>query len=194
MTHRLHRRPLGRIVIALATVGLAASLAACASGGPASTQSASIAEAPAASSSSDSSASSAPAATASPTPTAPATDAPVVVEELGRGEQPAGVDVEVDGPVEVAFRRITLKPGAGTGEHCHDGQLIAVVEQGEFTHYAPVYPDGVHVYEAGDSIIEGAHYVHEGKNEGTEDVVLLVTYVIADGDPLAETDLTKCSG
>ncbi|MFB2582979.1 cupin domain-containing protein [Herbiconiux sp. P15] len=132
------------------------------------------------------------AAPASAAPTAPATDAPVVVEELGKGEQDAAVDVEVDGPVQVAFRRITIKPGAGTGKHCHDGRLIAVVEAGALTHYAPIYPEGVHVYETGDAIEEGPGYVHEGKNEGTDDVVLLVTYVIPQGDPLAETDLTKC--
>jgi quercetin dioxygenase-like cupin family protein len=67
-----------------------------------------------------------------------------------------------------------------------------VVEQGVFTHYAPVYPDGVRVYEAGDAIVEGAHYVHQGVNEGTEDVVLLVTYVIEEGQPLAQTDLALC--
>ncbi|WP_368496513.1 cupin domain-containing protein [Herbiconiux sp. A18JL235] len=130
---------------------------------------------------------------ASPTPPASlATQAPVVVEELGKGGQDAAVDVEVTGPVQVAYRRITIEPGAGTGLHCHDGQLVAVVEQGTLTHYAPVYPGGVHEYLAGDSIVEGAHYVHEGKNEGTEDVVLLVTYVIAEGSPLAETDLSHC--
>jgi quercetin dioxygenase-like cupin family protein len=127
-----------------------------------------------------------------PAPTAPATDAPIVVEELGKGEQDAAVDVEVAGPTQVAFRRITIKPGAGTGEHCHAGQLVAVVEQGELTHYAPIYPGGVHVYETGDSIVEGEGYIHEGINEGTEDVVLLVTYVIAEGQPLAQTDLTQC--
>jgi quercetin dioxygenase-like cupin family protein len=116
----------------------------------------------------------------------------VTVEELGKGEQAEAVDVEVTGPTQVAFRRITIAPGAGTGLHCHYGQLIAVVESGVFTHYAPIYPGGVHVYQAGDSIVEGAHYVHEGKNEGTEPLVLLVTYVIPDGEPLSETDLTKC--
>ncbi|WP_291037659.1 cupin domain-containing protein [Herbiconiux sp.] len=132
------------------------------------------------------------AATPTPTPTPADTDAPVVVEELGKGEQDAAVDVEVEGPVQVAFRRITIKPGAGTGKHCHDGRLIAVVEEGALTHYAPIYPEGVHVYETGDSIEEGPGYVHEGKNEGTENVVLLVTYIIPAGDPLAETDLTHC--
>jgi quercetin dioxygenase-like cupin family protein len=134
-----------------------------------------------------------PTAVSTPTPSTTASSAPVVVEELGKGEQDAAVDIEVAGPTQVAFRRITIKPGAGTGLHCHDGQLIAVVEQGVFTHYAPIYPGGVHVYVAGDSIVEGANYVHEGKNEGTEDVVLLVTYVIKEGDPLAETDLSKCA-
>jgi quercetin dioxygenase-like cupin family protein len=124
---------------------------------------------------------------------APTSAAPVVVEELAKGSDPSAVDVEVAGPAQVVFRRITIHPGGGTGLHCHDGQLLAVVEKGTLTHYAPVYPGGVHVYTAGDTIVEGPHYVHQGKNEGTEDVVLLVTYVIAQGKPLAQTDLSQCA-
>ena len=132
-------------------------------------------------------------ATVAPSATPPATPSPVTVEELGAGESAAAVDVDVAGPVTVTYRRITIEPGAGTGLHCHYGQLIAVVEQGEFTHRAPVYPTGVHVYEAGDTIIEGASYVHEGVNESDDDVVLLVTYVTEEGKPLAETDLANCA-
>jgi len=131
-------------------------------------------------------------ASASPTATPAETDSPITVEELGAGDSEDDVDVEVDGPATVTFRRITLEPGAGTGLHCHYGQLIAVVEAGELTHHAPIYPDGVHVYEAGDTIVEGASYVHEGVNDGDDDVVLLVTYVTAEGKPLAETDLAHC--
>ena len=138
------------------------------------------------------SASAAASSTASAQPSPPATDAPVVVEELGAGESAASVDVEVAGPATVTYRRITLRPGAGTGTHCHYGQLIAVVEAGEFTHRAPTYPSGMHIYEAGDTIIEGAGYVHEGVNESDDDVVLLVTYVTAEGEPLAETNLANC--
>lgn len=184
MTLAPHRSPRSALHSALVVSGLALLLAVSGC---------------TAAASSDAVASSAPApstATASadptPTPTPPATDAPIVVEELGKGEQDAAVDVEVAGPTQVAFRRITIKPGAGTGEHCHAGQLVAVVEQGELTHYAPIYPGGVHVYETGDSIVEGEGYIHEGINEGTEDVVLLVTYVIAEGQPLAQTDLSQC--
>jgi quercetin dioxygenase-like cupin family protein len=67
-----------------------------------------------------------------------------------------------------------------------------VVDKGTLTHYAPIYASGVHKYNKGDSIFEGSGYVHEGKNEGDEDVVLIVTYVTPEGDPLAETDLKHC--
>jgi quercetin dioxygenase-like cupin family protein len=123
-----------------------------------------------------------------------ASSGPVTVEELGAGERTDPVDVEVEGPLAVTYRRITIEPGAGTGEHCHHGQLIAVVEAGELTHRAPVYPGGVHIYRTGESIVEGASYVHEGVNEGDEDVVLLVTYITEAGEPLAETDLSRCDG
>lgn len=117
---------------------------------------------------------------------------PVAAEDLGHGTQATAVDVEIGGPTDVTFKRITIQPGAGTGKHCHHGNLIAVVEQGTLTHYAPIYPGGVHEYHDGDSLTEGAGYVHEGKNEGDEPVVLLVTYVTPEGETLAETDLANC--
>jgi quercetin dioxygenase-like cupin family protein len=116
----------------------------------------------------------------------------VKVEELGEGDQAAGMKLGFKGPLQVNFRRITIPPGAGTGKHCHDGNLIAVVDQGTLTHYAPIYASGVHTYNKGDSIFEGSGYIREGKNEGDEDVVLMVTYVTPEGDPLAETDLKHC--
>ncbi|WP_044438945.1 cupin domain-containing protein [Agreia bicolorata] len=120
--------------------------------------------------------------------------APVEAVDLAAGEQDAPVEVSVSGDdgVGVTFREITLAPGASTGVHCHYGQLVAVVSQGSLTHYADIYPSGVHVYETGDSIIEGAGYRHEGRNEGNENVVLWVTYIIPEGKPLAETDLSHC--
>lgn len=125
----------------------------------------------------------APATTHAPSPT---------VTELAEGTQDGPVKVDVDGPAQVNFREITLPPGATTGKHCHYGQLVAVVKSGVLTHYAPVYPGGVHIYKAGESIVEGPKYVHEGRNEGTQNVVLLVTYVTPQGKPLAESDLSKC--
>ncbi|HEX5729610.1 cupin domain-containing protein [Microbacterium sp.] len=117
--------------------------------------------------------------------------------DLASGDQVEPVELAVDGGaagVGVTFREITIQPGAGTGEHCHYGQLIAVVQEGELTHYSETHPGGVRVYRAGESIIEGAGYPHEGRNEGASDVVLWVTYVVPDGKPLAETDLADCEG
>jgi quercetin dioxygenase-like cupin family protein len=137
------------------------------------------------------------ASTVSDEPTTPSAtpSAPVVAVDVAAGEVDGDVEVSVPANAEgvgVTFREITIAPGAGTGEHCHYGQLIAAVKQGTLTHYAPTYPGGVHEYEEGDAIIEGAGYIHEGVNEGDVDVVLWVTYVIPEGEPLAETDLTKC--
>jgi len=134
------------------------------------------------------------ASTATPSPSV-SEEAPVRAVDLAAGEQDEPVQVSVDGGAEgvgVTFREITIEPGAGTGEHCHYGQLIAVVQEGELTHYSATHPGGVRVYAAGESIVEGAGYPHEGRNEGDTDVVLWVTYVIPEGKPLAETDLSHC--
>lgn len=120
---------------------------------------------------------------------------PVLAVDIVQGRQDEPVDVEVDGGdegVTVTFREITIEPGSTTGVHCHHGQLIAVVKQGALNHYADEYPGGVRIYRAGDAIIEGTGYVHEGRNQGTEDVILLVTYVTPVGMPLSETDLDRC--
>jgi quercetin dioxygenase-like cupin family protein len=129
-------------------------------------------------------------------PTASETMAPKISAiDIATGDQSEPVEVAVDGGaagVGVTFREITIEPGAGTGEHCHYGQLIAVVQAGELTHYSETHPGGVRVYKAGESIIEGAGYPHEGRNEGDSEVILWVTYVIPDGKPLAETELANC--
>ncbi|MBB1036635.1 cupin domain-containing protein [Dietzia natronolimnaea] len=170
MSHSSIQGAVGKVGAFVVAAGLAISMSACS---PDESQSATEAQPPA------------------PTETTES----VRAVDIASGQQDGPVDVEVDGGAEgvgVTFREITIEPGAGTGEHCHYGQLIAVVEQGELTHYADIYPGGVHVYRAGESIIEGAGYPHEGRNEGDEDVVLMVTYVIPEGKPLAETDLANC--
>lgn len=119
---------------------------------------------------------------------------PVLAVDIGQGVQEQPVDVKVDGDkgVAVTFREITIAAGTGTQEHCHHGQLIAVVKQGEITHYSDTFPGGAHTFRAGDSIVEGAADTHEARNEGTEDVILMVTYVTPVGKPLVETDLSQC--
>lgn len=119
---------------------------------------------------------------------------PVLAVDIVQGlqEQPVVVKVHGDQGVSVTFREITIASGTSTGRHCHHGQLIAVVKQGEITHYSDIFPGGTRTFRAGDSIVEGAGYPHEARNEGTEDVVLMVTYVTPVGKPLIEEDLSQC--
>lgn len=119
---------------------------------------------------------------------------PVLAVDIVQGLQRSPVEVRVAGDdgVAVTFRELTIEPGSSTGEHCHHGQLIAVVKQGVLTHYADIYPEGHRIYRAGSALVEDAGYVHEGRNEGVEDVVLMITYITPVGKPLSETDLTEC--
>ncbi|WP_281887039.1 hypothetical protein [Agromyces rhizosphaerae] len=123
-----------------------------------------------------------------------ASDAPIEATPVAEGVQDGPVQIEVNGDpgVGATFTRVRIAAGATTGEHCHHGYLIAVVEAGELTHYAPTHPDGVATYVEGDLIVEGPDYVHEGRNERGDDVVLWVAYLIPEGEPLAETDLANC--
>ena len=120
---------------------------------------------------------------------------PFLAVDIVQGRQARPVDLQVDGGedgVSVTFREITIEPGASTGEHCHHGSLIAVVKQGELTHYSDRHPGGSRIYRVGDSNIEEAGSIYESRNHGTEDVVLMATYVTPVGKELLETDLTKC--
>ena len=121
--------------------------------------------------------------------------APVSAVDYASGEQDAPVTVSVDGGrdgVQVDIREIRIAPGASTGEHCHYGQIVGVVKEGTLSVYSDSFSGGVRVFEAGDSVIEGAGYRHEGRNEGSTDVVLWATYITPEGEPLAETDLSNC--
>lgn len=83
-------------------------------------------------------------------------------------------------------RELTIAPGGTTGWHYHPGQVFGVIKQGTLTHYrGDCSIDGV--YNAGDAISEGSGdgYIHEGRNEGPEPVVMWVLYIKPAGSPLA---------
>ena len=120
---------------------------------------------------------------------------PIRASLIAMGTHDESVDVKVasgtDG-VAVSVREIIIQPGVSTGRHCHHGQLISVIRRGELTHYADLHPGGERVYRAGESFIDGAGYVHEVRNTGTEDVVLTVTYMTPSGKPPTEMNLAEC--
>lgn len=136
-----------------------------------------------------------PDASVTPPPASPIRGTqPVLAVDIVQGLQEDPVEVAVAGEdgVAVTFREITISAGTGTTMHCNHGQLIGVVKQGQITHYSESFPGGSRTFRAGQAIVEDAKLPHEAFNEGTEDVVLMVTYVTPVGEPLVETDLSRC--
>ena len=95
----------------------------------------------------------------------------------------AAYDPVIGGPADVAVVSITLAPGSGTGWHRHAGRVWGVITRGTLT---ITEHDGCHLtYPAGAVRVEIPNDVHEGRNEGAEPLEMIVTYVIAAGQPLA---------
>ncbi|MDH6123016.1 cupin domain-containing protein [Kitasatospora sp. GAS204B] len=81
------------------------------------------------------------------------------------------------------IRTISIAPGANTGWHYHPALVQAVLLSGELTR---VLEDGtVEVTRPGQFLIELPQQVHIGYNHGSEPVVILANYQVAEGCPLA---------
>jgi quercetin dioxygenase-like cupin family protein len=103
---------------------------------------------------------------------------------LASGTSPEDVKVHTKGPTDFVFVEVTIEPGGFTGWHTHPGPLLVAVQSGTLTRY--LADCRVETNTAGDSFIEhaGRRAVHMGVNNGSEPVVLLVTYVVPAGGPL----------
>lgn len=82
-------------------------------------------------------------------------------------------------------KEITIAPGGTTGWHYHPGEVFGVIKEGTLTHYdSGCTVDGV--YGVNQPITEGSGrgYVHEGRNEGPDPLVMWVLYIDPAGSPL----------
>lgn len=107
------------------------------------------------------------------------------------GATPPGVEVETlskntVGGIDYLVTRITVAPGAGTGWHYHPGEVFGYISEGTMTHYEDdcavdaVYPAGAPVKEG-----VGPGFVHNGRNETSEPLVMEVVYINPVGTPLS---------
>lgn len=108
-------------------------------------------------------------------------------ETLAEGVSRKPVRVRTHGPTDVRVRTITVEPGGQTGWHYHPGRLIAVIASGTLTRTLAA-PHGTCTVETsgpGDAFVEedGARHVHNGRNLGSEPVIMQVTYVLPQGAP-----------
>jgi quercetin dioxygenase-like cupin family protein len=86
-------------------------------------------------------------------------------------------------PSEFVVQDLEIAPAGHTGWHTHPGPALVIVKEGTFTLY-----DGddrkcrPHRYDAGQAFVdEGGGHVHIGRNETTQPVKLLVTFILPKG-------------
>lgn len=82
---------------------------------------------------------------------------------------------------EVTAMTVNLAPGAETGWHSHPIPVYAYVVEGKLD--VELEGGQVITYRSGDAIIEVANSLHNGRNQGSEDVRLVVFYTGAEGTP-----------
>ncbi len=84
-------------------------------------------------------------------------------------------------PAKVTAAILTLAPGASTGWHTHGLPTFGYILEGELT---VDYGDkGVHVYRAGDALLEAIDVAHDGRNTGAGPMRILAVFMGAEGLP-----------
>ena len=91
-------------------------------------------------------------------------------------------DVTIPGR-EAVIARVELAPQARAGRHTHPGEEISVILEGELTLEVDGQP--ARVVKAGEALFVPARTIHAGKNAGKGKAVVLATYVVEKGQPVA---------
>jgi quercetin dioxygenase-like cupin family protein len=83
---------------------------------------------------------------------------------------------------QITMIKQTLAPGGSTGWHQHGGPIWVVIASGTLTLYAGDDPSctGV-VYPQGSAFMDPGTHTHIARNEGTETVVVYVTFMLPEG-------------
>jgi quercetin dioxygenase-like cupin family protein len=85
--------------------------------------------------------------------------------------------------------------GGSFGWHSHPGPSLIIVKSGTITFYRANDPTCTGVeYKTGDALVDPGNEVHVGRNEGSQEVVVIVTRLIPVGAParIDEPDPGTC--
>lgn len=113
---------------------------------------------------------------------APVPATPEMPRVLGVGLVDYPVSVQTPGPAVFSVRTVVVPPGGSTGWHAHPGTETSVVTRGSLT---VQIRDGCDPrrFDAGDAIFVADAVPHLARNDGTEPVELVTTYLLAPGLP-----------
>ena len=91
-------------------------------------------------------------------------------------------DLSIPGK-HVVQARVEFEPGAGVGRHTHPGEEISVVLEGSLLLEVDGQPP--RTIKAGEAFLVPANTIHAGRNPGPGKGVVLATYVVDKGKPVA---------
>lgn len=78
--------------------------------------------------------------------------------------------------------KYTISPGGVFGWHQHGGPLWATVISGSLTFYHGDDPSCTgEVYSEGSVFMDPGNHTHNARNEGTENLVVIVTFMLPEG-------------
>ena len=90
--------------------------------------------------------------------------------------------LRIKGQTDVSVVENRVAPGGTFGWHSHPGPSLIVVKSGEITFYRADDPTCTpDLRRAGDAIIDEGSSAHVGRNEGTVEVVVIVTRFLPAG-------------
>jgi quercetin dioxygenase-like cupin family protein len=84
---------------------------------------------------------------------------------------------------EAVQTRGEFEPGAMVGKHTHPGEEVGFILSGELT--VEVEGKPAQIFKAGDAFFIPAGTVHAGKNASKGPTVVISTYIVEKGKPLA---------
>lgn len=94
----------------------------------------------------------------------------------------SGLDLIVRKDIDVVTQTITIDPDGHTGWHQHSGPAIVTVTAGTLTLYDAQDRHCMgHEFTVGDTFVDEGRMTHIGRNEGSAQVTLSVTYLVPVG-------------
>jgi hypothetical protein len=107
------------------------------------------------------------------------------------------VEITLQRPSDVAVQQVTIAPGGSTGWHSHPGPAVVIVKSGSFTLYdaddrkcrPTTYSDDPENPMGNVFIDEGYGHTHIGRNQGSVNTELYVTYLDMPVDALPRIDM-----
>jgi quercetin dioxygenase-like cupin family protein len=114
----------------------------------------------------------------------------ITVEPVTSGSLPDAVDAKFKtqfGVVHTDVTKITMNkqtvtPGGTTGWHQHGGPIWVVIAAGTLTFYDGADPSCTGtVYPPGSAFMEPPNHTHLARNEGSENVVVYITFMLPEG-------------